>query len=257
MATEFARIILADRPDLEEACYAVTGNAWPEFMHHDPVGNRHWGGLYRVFPEFQFGLVDMATGAVAGVGNSLPLAADLGQEALPDEGWDWAIAQGFADAAAGKSPTLACALSITLASEYKGRGLSRAMVLAMRGIAREHGFASLIAPVRPSQKSLYPLVDIDRYLQWRNPDGLPFDAWMRVHARLGARVVKACPRSMRVHGRVDEWEAWAGMRFPDSGRYVVPGALVPVEIDREADLGVYVEPNVWMLHPLAAGYRLP
>jgi hypothetical protein len=58
---------------------------------------------------------------------------------------------------------------------------------------------------------------------------------------------------MHVPGRVDEWEAWAGLRFPESGRYVVPGALVPVEIDREADRGLYVEPNVWMLHSLAAG----
>ena len=31
-------------------------------------------------------------------------------------------------------------------------------------------------------------------------------------------------------------------------RYVVEGALVPVEIDREADAGRYVEPNVWMRH---------
>jgi hypothetical protein len=41
--------------------------------------------------------------------------------------------------------------------------------------------------------------------------------------------------------------------LPESGTYVVPGALVPIEIDRERDEGVYVEPNVWMVHspPLA------
>jgi hypothetical protein len=38
------------------------------------------------------------------------------------------------------------------------------------------------------------------------------------------------------------------MVFPDSGPYVVPGALVPVEIDRVTDQGVYIEPNVWMVH---------
>ena len=42
----------------------------------------------------------------------------------------------------------------------------------------------------------------------------------------------------------------AEMEFPESGAYVVPGALVPVEIDREAYQGVYVEPNVWMQHRL-------
>jgi hypothetical protein len=39
------------------------------------------------------------------------------------------------------------------------------------------------------------------------------------------------------------------MKFPQTGDYVVPGALVPVQIDRERDQGIYVEPNVWMVHP--------
>jgi len=40
------------------------------------------------------------------------------------------------------------------------------------------------------------------------------------------------------------------MRFPDTGDYVVPGALQPVRIDREADSGRYEDPNVWMKHGL-------
>jgi hypothetical protein len=47
---------------------------------------------------------------------------------------------------------------------------------------------------------------------------------------------------------VAEWEEWTEMALPESGAYVVPGVLVPVEIDRERDTGVYVEPNVWMVH---------
>jgi len=47
---------------------------------------------------------------------------------------------------------------------------------------------------------------------------------------------------------VSDWENWTGMRFPESGDYVVPEALVPVRIDREVDTGLYVEPNVWMHH---------
>jgi hypothetical protein len=55
---------------------------------------------------------------------------------------------------------------------------------------------------------------------------------------------------MRVLGTVAEWEEWAGMTFPETGSYVVPGALVPIEVDRERDQGLYVEPNVWMVHSL-------
>jgi hypothetical protein len=54
---------------------------------------------------------------------------------------------------------------------------------------------------------------------------------------------------MRVPGSVGEWEEWTEMTFPETGAYVVPDALVPVEIDRERDEGLYVEPNVWMVHP--------
>ncbi|AQZ62322.1 hypothetical protein BKM31_13375 [[Actinomadura] parvosata subsp. kistnae] len=36
--------------------------------------------------------------------------------------------------------------------------------------------------------------------------------------------------------------------FPDSGSYVVPGALAPVMIDRQHDRGELVEPNVWVQH---------
>ena len=107
----------------------------------------------------------------------------------------------------------------------------------------------MIAPVRPSQKCNYPLTAIDRYIEWTTPDGqLPFDAWLRVHARSGAKIIKPCHSAMRIEGRVAEWEGWTGMQFPESGEYVVPGALVPVKIDLKLDRGLYIEPNVWMHH---------
>ena len=120
----------------------------------------------------------------------------------------------------------------------------------MKAIGETHGFDAMIAPVRPTLKSRYPLTPMERYIQWQNDDGLPFDAWIRVHVRLGAEIVKVCSQSMRITGTVDDWEQWAEMRFPESGTYVVPGALVPIEIDRDTNQGTYVEPNVWMRHPI-------
>ena len=67
-------------------------------------------------------------------------------------------------------------------------------------------------------------------------------------ARLGAKFLRVAPRSMVVTGTVAEWEAWTTMTFPESGRYIVPGALAPVRIDHRRNLGRYVEPNVWMRH---------
>jgi hypothetical protein len=55
---------------------------------------------------------------------------------------------------------------------------------------------------------------------------------------------------MTLRGSVAEWEAWTGMAFPDTGRYVVPFAIDTVAIDRESDVGVYHDPNVWIVHDL-------
>jgi hypothetical protein len=124
------------------------------------------------------------------------------------------------------------------------------MLAAMRRAAAARGFTDLVAPVRPSRKHLYPLTPIERYVRWRRDDGLLFDPWLRTHERAGATLIRVAPSSMRIAGTVENWEAWTGLRFPDSGPYVVPGALVPVEIDVDRDDGVYVEPNVWMHHRL-------
>jgi len=246
----FKVVSFKDRPDLLEAADAITPTVWPEFMLNDPVANRYWFRLYEVFPEYQFTLLEKGTDDIIAVGNSLPLVWEKDWHDLPDDGWDWALAQGFKDREAGRSPTTQCALSITIARPYQGKGISAHVVSMMRSIGEAHGLNALIAPVRPSQKTHYPLIPIDRYVHWRNSDGLPFDAWLRVHARLGAEIIKVCPQAMTIPGTVEQWEAWAKMRFPESGVYTVPGALVPVTIDCEANQGTYIEPNVWMCHPI-------
>jgi hypothetical protein len=113
------------------------------------------------------------------------------------------------------------------------------------------GFRSLIAPVRPTWKERYPLIPLERYARWTREDGLPFDPWIRVHARLGAELLEVCPESMRIEGSREEWEEWTGMALPEDGDYVVPGGLVPVRF--LGGHGAYVEPNVWMRHRVAEG----
>ena len=102
--------------------------------------------------------------------------------------------------------------------------------------------------MRPSLKHRYPLAPIERYIEWRREDGKLLDPWLRVHEDAGAKLIRVASESMRISGSVAEWEDWTKLVFPETGTYVVPGALVPVEIDRERDEGVYVEPNVWMHH---------
>jgi len=249
-AMEFATVTGKQYPDLMDISDEIIISSWPEFMRKDPVANEYWGDLYQNFPEFQFALLETGTDKVVCVGSSIPLAWDGNFDDLPDDGWDWALEKGFEHYAAGRTTNIQCALSITIPQNYRGKDISVHAVEAMRTIGKSQGFDAMIAPVRPSLKSLYPLTPIESYIQWQNDDGLPFDLWLRVHVRLGAEIVKVCPQSMRITGTIEEWESWTEMRFPESGKYIVPGALVPVEIDYDANQGTYTEPNVWMRHPL-------
>lgn len=84
----------------------------------------------------------------------------------------------------------------------------------------------------------------------KDPSGFPFDPWLRFRARSGGEIVKVCHQAMRITGAFSEWHEWTGMQFPESGAYIIPSALVPVEIDLAKDEGVYLEPNVWVLHEI-------
>ncbi len=237
----------AERPDLwERGIPSVT--VWPEYNLHGDVLNRWWSSLDVDLPEFQFVLYDEASDEVVAEGNSGPMSWDGRDDALPD-GIDSAIEQIFESAPAGPGVNTLCALAAAVPREGRARGLAEQLLNAMRMIAERHGLTYLVAPVRPSWKERYPLTSIETYIQWRREDGHLLDPWMRVHERLGARVSRPLPTSMRITGSVSDWEGWTGLAFPESGDYVFPGGLALVHIDRFLDRGSYWEPNVWMVHP--------
>ena len=234
----------AERPDLGDRTGAWS-NAWPEFVFHDDVAEQLYGRLVVDYPQHQHYLVENDV-PVAGVA-SIPLVWHGEPEDLPS-GWDGALQRGTRDFDDRTSPTTLCALAAQVAPGQQNRGLSSALIERLRSSAREHGYSSLIAPVRPTVKHRYPLIPMTEYIRWRRPDGSPFDPWLRAHERLGGTVVQVADASMVVTGSVSEWERWTGLPLPGSGRHVVPGALVPVDVDRERDTGRYVEPNVWVVH---------
>ena len=224
--------------------------SWPEFMMHDAVANEHWHELFDRFSDYQFALWDTKQDRMAAMGNSLPFHWDKELYELPEGGWDWVFIKAVEDHRNDVQPNIQSAIQIAIHPDYQSQGLSSKMIGAMRAIGQARGFEYLVAPVRPSQKHKHPLISIDDYITWTNHEGLPFDAWMRVHARLGARIIKPCHEAMVIRGNRLEWEEWTGMKFPQSGEYVITGALNPMEIDVEKDEGTYVEPNVWMVHTL-------
>jgi hypothetical protein len=239
-------VSVADEPALWRPADLMCSNSWPELMLQDPVAHRCWSRLHDDWPEYQLVLVDGA-GEIAAAAQAAPLRWDGTDDGLPD-GWDAQFERSVADLDAGRRPDTLGAIQICVAAGRRGQNLSGVMLNGMRQTAVEAGLKAVIACVRPTEKGRYPLLPIETYAAWRRADGLPFDPWMRVHARVGGRIVRASPQSMTIAGTVREWQEWTGLTFPVSGPYVVDGALSPVEIDLTADCGVYYDPNVWMIH---------
>jgi hypothetical protein len=232
----------AERPDLAARTGEVE-DTFAEFMGHGEIAVRHWGKLREQLPDLQLVLWDEEPDLVVGHARTMPARE---AEGLPG-GIDDILETWFGDGPR-LEPDVLSAMVAVVSRSRRGEGLSRMLIEGMRDLARREGFASLIAPVRPTLKDRYPLIPLERYAWWTRDDGLPFDPWLRVHARLGGELLEVCPASMRIEGTREEWEAWAEMRFPDDGDYTVPGALEPVTFSDGR--GVYVEPNVWMRHPV-------
>ena len=237
----------AERPDLWERGID-SADVWPEYNLHGDVLNRFWPHLDEELADYQFVLYDDQADAVVAEGHTGPLWWN-GDDATLPPGIDAALEQVFARARAGEPVNTLCALAAETPRTGRARGMAEQLLGAMSELARRHGLTRVIAPVRPSTKHLYPLAPIERYVTWRREDGQLLDPWMRVHERLGARVSTPLPESLRITGTVAEWETWTRLAFPESGTYVFPDGLAPLEVDREADRGAYWEPNVWMIHP--------
>jgi len=236
-------VVTADeRPDLWQRARSVFQATWPEYNLHGNRTEEYFAELIPRFPQFQLLLYDAAADRLVGRGRTIPFRWDGSLEDLPT-GID---AVGLRAVSDDGPPTAVSALAAEVDSTLQGQGLSRLIIRAMADLTRDAGLGPLVAPVRPSLKDRYPLIPIEQYAQWRRPDGLPFDPWMRVHARLGATILRAEPRSMEITAPVADWEQWLGMELPQPGEYVFPGGLAPLTV---ADgLGSYWEPNVWMQH---------
>lgn len=206
------------------------GDIWPRFLLNDSVSNRYWPRLYDDFPEYQFVLEE--DGRIIAEGNCVPV------KGMPLQ-WRDAIRNAWED---DGEPDRVSALAIMVAAEHRNRGLSEVMLQHMKEVAG----GLLVAPVRPTLKARYPLTPIAQYAGWRRDDGTHIDPWLRVHERVGGRILGTAEEAMLIEGDRSEWEGWTGMAFPADGDYVVADGLVPVRFAHGR--GVYREPCVWVEH---------
>lgn len=238
-------VTAADRPELDEQAGAAFREKWPEFVFHDPVAEANIPHVEQHFSRYSVYVLD--DGAVAAGGWGVPLAWDGTVADLPD-GYDGALVRAVEGHRAGRRPTTLSFMAAAVARTHDRLGLATAVLEELTRRAVEDGLTHVVAPLRPTWKHRYPLVSMAEYANWTRADGLSIDPWLRTHQRMGARVLAPAPRSMVVEGSVSDWEGWSDMLFPVTGAYVVPDALSLLHVDREQDLAVYVEENLWVQH---------
>lgn len=244
----YSIITYDQRPDFKTEVARLSSMAWPKFMLHGNVND--WNSLFDEFAQYQILFLNQKEQLIA-VGHTVPLKWNGSTDDLPPS-IDGIVTRSLRELEDNAKPTALSALAIMIRNDCRGHGLSTDMIRAMIALADEYGMKHLLAPLRPTLKSRYPLVPFEEYIYWKRPDGQAFDPWIRVHERMGAEMLTVMPESFEVSGTVGEWEQWTGMPIPGSGEYVMPGALVPVVIDCEKNIGSYIEPNIWLCHKVSA-----
>lgn len=221
-------------------------DVWPRFLNQDPVGKEYYTFIVNEFASFHC-VAFTEDRKIAGTGKILPFFWNENLADLP-AGWSAAVLKSIQDNRENRICNSATAWSIEVLPEFRGTGLSHRILSELKKNAALQNIFFLFACVRPNQKEKFPFLSMDEYLKRKRKDGFSEDPWIRVHEKAGGKRIRTESNSMLITGAIDDWEEWTGIRFPKSGEFVISGGLVPVKIDREQNLGEYMEPNVWFQH---------
>jgi GNAT superfamily N-acetyltransferase len=239
-------VTTGERHDLDDEARSAFHPTWPQFVFHDQVTPLYIERVEEYFPYYDVILLE--EGHVVAGAWAVPLRWNGQVRGLPDRGYDSALINSVTGHENGEPADTLCIMAAAVRADRQRTGLAGQALTALRERAVGTGLRHVIAPVRPALKSKYPITSMDSFARWMRDDGLHIDPWIRTHQRLGATILGPAPEAMTITAAVAEWEQWTDMAFPESGRYVVPDALDPIDIDRDQDRGTYEETNLWMQH---------
>jgi GNAT superfamily N-acetyltransferase len=228
-----------------EGLAALFATGWPAFIDADERAAAALPRIRSLFATHELAVV--AGEQVLAAGWGVPLVWSGTVADLPG-GYTDALDRALDDHDRARAPDTLVLGAVQVHPAAAGQGVAARLLTALVGHAHDRGLTQVIAPLRPTLKARYPLTPIAEYAAWTRVDGAPFDPWLRLHVRLGARVLGIAEASQTFTGTVAEWESWTGLVLPASGDYVVPDALAPLTVDGPADRGVCVEPGIWVQH---------
>ncbi|MCG7497461.1 hypothetical protein MHO82_11340 [Vibrio sp. Of7-15] len=242
---EYKVSCLNDRKDLTTQVASLDDRSWPLFLQNGDA--KSWSHFYDELSEYV--LVLTQHDQVIAVGFTVPVVWDGKPENLPSS-IENVLNNGLEVKRNNLEANTLIPIGALVDPASQGKGLSTKILIEMKKLALAMGLSSLVVPVRPTKKAQYPLQSIHEYATWKNSDGYLYDPWLRVHEKLGAEIINVVENTLEVTSSLEDWAQWTDMVFPTSGEYVVKGALSPVTVNTEKGIATYLDPNVWMLHPM-------
>ncbi len=230
---------------------------WPEFMQHDPTAERYQAAASPPsWPDFQVLLLDRDKDELAAVGVSIPFAWDETPARAARRLGRRRRAGHRRPGRGAARPTALSALSVTVAPERRGQGLSRLVLRGPQGRRRPGRAGHAAGPgaaVRQERLPAHPHGALHALGPARRRPLRPLAA----HP-LAARGASCSAVLPGLHG--DQPPRWPpgrpgrGCAFPETGRYVVPDApRRRWPSTASATSAAIVEPNVWLRHTRWAG----
>ena len=165
-------VTTADRHDLDKQARDAFRPGWPEFIFHDPISSEHIGRVETYFPQFDVLLLDQ--GQVVAGGWGVPIRWDGTISTLPD-GYDGALISAVTGHEKSVAADTLCIMAAAVRADRQGSGLAGQTLTALRTRAGNAGLQRVIAPVRPTLKSRYPLTPMEDFARWARGDGLHID----------------------------------------------------------------------------------
>lgn len=183
-------VTTSGRPDVAGQGSAALLADWPEFVLHDRCAAELMGRAWEYFPEFDVRLLE--NGVVTAGGWAVPLQWNGVASELPD-GYDGALTSALAGYRHAAAPDTMCLMAVAVHPDHQRAGLAGQVITELRDRAARAGLRRVVAPVRPTLKSRYPLVSMADFARWARGDGLHLDPWIRAHQRLGAEILGPAP----------------------------------------------------------------
>jgi len=199
----------------DEQMEALFAEGFPKFITADLAVKECIGRVRDYFPHLDVMLVDESDKPVA-TGWGVPISW-LGDVAdLPSSFAD-VLRRAIEVHDSGLDANTFVICGAVVDPGRKGSGTATELIRALSSTGQAMGMTRILVPLRPTRKHLYPLFSIEDYASWVRDDGLPFDPWLRLHVRMGARVISLAREAQTMTGTIQDWEEWTGISLPVSG----------------------------------------